>query len=392
MLKMAHTKKAHLYMSKRIIFSVLFLTVFLYFPMPSFGGKLLQETRVPDTLSSGLFHLLTLADPDNKVSFNLRQIENVLDFIASSKNASTLYYADKKFGAPSAYYEFDIHDDLSHILNLAYNPEIPSFALTPSSVRLSYWSEIEGREQPLPRLWNLLPELDCPVIVRGVQHVENTPDLFTGAYFGYDLDRTLILCKYKGRNILISLSKQRDISDVGRKGLVLGSDDDWNYLYSDQRGLTKPGLGWVHSYMYDSYAISVFYEIDSDTPLVRYGIFKWIRAGWLDLNMVKKKHIHKGLVRFAKSFKKIIEYPYLPKAEELAGTFLHIQHLSLEELRDKTRDCLKILETRCGKDNALFRKWFSKIFKSDGYLYQMTRKEMQSVLILEYMKYILGKN
>ena len=44
-------------------------------------------------------------------------------------------------------------------------------------------------------------------------------------------------------------------SNIGRKGCVVGDDANWNYLYSDETGLTKTGLGWVDSYMYDAHSI-----------------------------------------------------------------------------------------------------------------------------------------
>ena len=114
------------------------------------AAKGLKATKVPEALNLELGHLLTLATPDSKNTFDLRRIEKVLDFVASSKNSSALYYADKKFGANSSYYEYDIQSDLNHILRYAFNPAIPSFTFMPSSVRLSYWSEVNGHKKTLP--------------------------------------------------------------------------------------------------------------------------------------------------------------------------------------------------------------------------------------------------
>jgi hypothetical protein len=222
--------------------------------------------------------------------------------------------------------------------------------------------------------------------------MQNTPDLFTGAYYGYHLNRALCLFRYKNRNTLISLSKQTDTSDVGKKGLVLGSDENWDYFYSGQKGLTKKGLGWVRSYMYDSASIVVYSEIDGDASRVRCGVFKWLNAGWADINMVRKKHIHRGLERFGKTFKAIMEYPYLPKTMELANNFFRIEQLSIEGLRDRIKTYFRNLEARYTDDILLLKKHFSDFFADDGYLSQMTREEMQSILVLEYMKSILGKN
>jgi hypothetical protein len=371
--------------SKKIVFIAAVLSVYLFSPMPAISAEILKETKVPDALNQELDHLLTLASPDSKNIFDLRRIEKVLDFVASSKSSSVLYYADKKFSANSAYYEFDIQSDLNHILRYAFNPEIPSFAFMPSSVRLSYWSEVNGHKQPLPKLWDSLPNPDSPVIVKGVEHIEITPDLFSGAYYRYDMDKTLILCNYLGRNLLISISKQKDKSDVGRKGLILGKDEDWNYFYSGEKGLTKAGIGWAQSHIYDSFSVAFYYEINEKSPMVRCGTFKWLRAGWANLNLVKKEHIHKGLERCSNDFKTILELPSLPQFSELAKMFSNYKKLSLDDLRKKVKPHLRILESLIDNEKSRFKS-FAELIRSGKYLTQMTRQEMQAILVLEYVK------
>jgi hypothetical protein len=378
--------------SKAIFVYALAVSVFMLFPFSSLAGNKLKERKIPETLSPGLLHLLNIVEPENEESFKPHLIEKVLDFVLSADCTTSLYYTDKKFAGTSAYYGFDVHKSLEHILRLAYNPNIPSYAVAPSSVRLSHWTEVGGQNRPLPEIWKLLPLLKQPVVVKGVEYMQNTPDLFTGAYYGYHLNRALCLFRYKNRNTLISLSKQTDTSDVGKKGLVLGSDENWDYFYSGQKGLTKKGLGWVRSYMYDSASIVVYSEIDGDASRVRCGVFKWLNAGWADINMVRKKHIHRGLERFGKTFKAIMEYPYLPKTMELANNFFRIEQLSIEGLRDRIKTYFRNLEARYTDDILLLKKHFSDFFADDGYLSQMTREEMQSILVLEYMKSILGKN
>jgi hypothetical protein len=391
-IKAIQTRLSLLKVSKEIFVYALIISLFIFYPFPSLAENKLKERKIPETLSPGLLHLLNIVEPENEEVFKPQLVEKVLDFVLSADSTTSLYYADKKFGATSAYYGFDVHKSLEHILRLAYNPSIPSYAVTPSSVRLSRWTEVGGQNRPLPEIWKLLPRLKQPVVVKGVEYMQNTPDLFTGAYYGYHLNRTLCLFKYKNRNILISLSKQTDTSDVGKKGLVLGSDENWDYFYSGQKGLTKKGLGWVRSYMYDSASIVVYSEIDGDTPRVRCGVFKWLNAGWAEINMVRKKHIHRGLERFGKTFKAIMEYPSLPATIELADNFSRIEQLSLEGLRDRIKTYFRILEARYIDDVVLLKKHFSGLLADNRYLSQMTRDEMQSILVLEYMKSILGKN
>jgi len=99
-----------------------------------------------------------------------------------------------------------------------------------------------------------------PVIIHGLQHDSNTPDLTTGVYHEYDLKRTLIHLNHKGRRVLISISKQVNQSEVGKKGAILGNDDDWNYYYSGDTGSFKTGMGWIKSYVYDFFSVGVYVE------------------------------------------------------------------------------------------------------------------------------------
>ena len=384
-------KKINLF---RIVLQIIILLLIIngtWLPTPAHATKDLQETKLPDSLSPGLNYLKELVGPGSRDSFDPDQIAEILSFVQKPKNRSELYSTDMLFGADSAYYEFDIYADLRQVLKLSHSPDIPSFLLMPSSVRLSYWTEINGRQEPLPRLWQLLPNLQQTEVVKGIEHIENTPDIFSGAYYQYDLNRTLILFKYQGRNIFVSISKQTGISDVGRKGLVLGSDDAWNYLYSDRKGLTKAGLGWVSSYMYDSFAVTVFDEIEPGKPLVRCGIFKWLRAGWAKLNVVNNRHIYSGLDRYAKTFKEIIEHPFLPGPVELEKLFSKIENFSDQELRSQTKKFFHALKEQYVTDDQLSKEWVEDILDNDRYVTQMTSEEMKSILVVQVLKKILRK-
>jgi hypothetical protein len=352
-----------------------------------------DEVKVSETLHQGLSHLLTFVgqgDP-GEAALNIKEITPVLEFVASNKPENTIYYVDESFGATSAYHEFVFEKDLKHILRFSYNPDIPASIIAPSSERLSRWSGMDGKDLNFPKLWLSLQNLEAPVMVRGVETVENTPDLFTGGYYKYDLDRSILLFRYEGRNVLISLSKQRDTSDVGKKGVVLGSDDDWSYLYSGIKGLNKTGLGWVDSYMYDSYSVIVYYEMDPGKPLVKCGAFKWLKAGWKKINMVKKEHIYRGLQRYAETYKSIIENLSLPDADKIESAYTRISDLDIGTLRNINRKYLQSLKERYAEDQSMSAKWIADLFEGDALVKSMNRDELQSVLMLEYLKRALGK-
>lgn len=208
-------------------------TMCLLLAAESQANERLEEIKIRQALSAGLLHFLDLADPEKTVAFDPEKVAGVLDFINQPGKNDALYYADSILGTPSAYYEFDIHENLKKIVAYSFNPDIPDIATVPSSVRLLYWLDAGKNRQSPPRIGRYRDRLDSPVVINGLQHMEITPDTHSGAYYAYNLHQTVLLFKYRQRNILVTVSRQVDVSTVGKKGYVLGADDDWDYLYSD---------------------------------------------------------------------------------------------------------------------------------------------------------------
>lgn len=360
-------------------------------------GPQLKEMRVPATLDPGIDHLLALADPNTDQVFQEALIQELLAFGETPKEPGILYRASRKSGAPSAYYQFEVKTSLERLLAYTYDPDIPVAAFTPASIRLAQWIEVDGGQQPFPKIWEQMADLEKPWIIRGVEHIENTPDQHSGAYFDYDLDRTVILTTHRGRNVLISMSRQRGVSNVGKRGFILGIDEDWNYLYTGMKGINRSGLGWVDSYMYDSHAIMIYQEVetvdDSGTPAptVRLSVFKWLKAGWAGINMVKPTHIYAGMDRYAKTFKRIIENPALPAPDVLAAYYSPILDLSPPQLRQEIRAHLDELRAQFGQSKAFTDKRFAALFSSNQYVDGMSVAEMRAMLANRYTKKLVGR-
>ena len=121
-------------------------------------------------------------------------------------------------------------------------------------------------------------------------------------------------------------------------------------------------------------------------------MFKWLRAGWAGINMVKRKHIYVGLKRFAKPFKQIIEYPSLPPAELLAADFSQIRNFSDDTLRAKMAVYSSILKRRHNGDSPNVNNRLSKTVADKGHWSAMSRDEMESALVIEHMKAVIGKS
>ncbi|MBT8363813.1 MAG: hypothetical protein KJP23_03845 [Deltaproteobacteria bacterium] len=361
----------------------------MLFPAQAFEKQ--AELKIPAAVNPGLQHLLDLADPDKKVTFDPQMIAAVLDFVETPKHNEAIYFTNIIRGLTSAYYDFDIHKNLKTIVDYAFNPDIPGIATTPSSTRIFNWIDSDGKQPTYPRVGQYLEKISSPVVFKGRQFAEITPDLTSGAYYGYNLHQILLLFKYRQRNIIVTVSKQADVSSLGKKGYVLGSDNDWDYLYSGKTGLTIPALGWVRSYMYDSRGINIYDAIDPAAPKVRCAVFKWLRAGWSGINMVQRKHIYRGLKRFAATYKEIVESPVLPSVEKLTADISRIKALSRDALRSNMQMYSKILKNRYDSAKQRSGKWPADIFDNKKHWSGMSQDEMQSVLVIEYMKYALGK-
>ncbi|HSV94318.1 MAG TPA: hypothetical protein VLH81_14645, partial [Desulfobacterales bacterium] len=196
----------------------------------------LDEAPVPAEAAAGAAHLLSLVGPDNRREFEPERIARLMEFILRPKKDGTIHTIAAALDLPSAYCEADVRMPLDRVLQYAFNPAIPWFATSPSSLRSTAWTRTEQPWPTLPRLWEQIPKGGPPLVVRGEEVVENTPDLFSGSYYRYRLHRTLIAYVYDGRRTVISLSRQADASDVGKKGYTVGKDDDWTYFYSGEPG------------------------------------------------------------------------------------------------------------------------------------------------------------
>ena len=386
------SKKNLIELSQSIAVFLLFLGIIgLMAPVQSLAGKKFPEEKIPSSIHPGLQHFLDQVDPEKDIAFDPGLAGGVMEFIEAPKEDHTLYFADDLLRLPSAYHEFDSHVDINRIAGYAFNPDIPDIATMPSSVRLFQWMDEKGQRRQAPRVDRYLGNLDAPVVENTLQYVEITPDTHSGAYYGYNLYQALVVFKYKQRKVIMTISRQRDESTVGKKGYVLGTDDDWDYFYSGKKGLTVPALGWVSSYMYASSAINIYYEVEPGSSRVRCAMFKWLRAGWSGINMVQRRHIYNGLKRFSGTFKQIIEHPALPAVDLLAAAFSHIRKMPDDILRSKMDIYSNILKRRYNGDNHYGSKKLAKMLADKNYWSGMSRDEMEAALVIEYMKGVVGK-
>jgi hypothetical protein len=376
----------------QIFFCLAFTGLFFFvFPSHAMASSDQQEIRLPEPVTESLQYLLGLLKTDNNEEITMVRIAPIIDFVSfREKTWPALYYSEDNFKAQSAYHEFDIKQGLEEILKYAYSPRmIPSQAIIPSSIRLSYWKKFTGIQDSEPWRWNYPVSEKQFQVIRGIQHEATTPDVSSWTYYSYDLDRLLMLSRYKDRNIFFSISSQQDKAP-GKKAFALGNDKDWNYLYTQETGVNKAGLGWVTPYMYESFSITVFVE-QPDKSSATCAMFKWLNAGAANINMVKKHHIQEGIKRFEAGFKMVLENPHLPEPEELAAAFSRIDNISTANMKMEISDYFQQLKARYHQDEIFKNKELTDFFTSPEYLNQLTPYELKSILNLEYMKTILKK-
>ncbi|MDD5168048.1 MAG: hypothetical protein PHN75_04455 [Syntrophales bacterium] len=323
---------------------------------------------------------------NHKAGLDAQAIATIVDYVLgpkANKEADLPKFQD----ATGAYYEFDNRINFPIFLQYAYSSKVPPSLLNPSSLRYSLWTDLTKESPKLPSSWKLPLPAGQPVIIHGLERDGITPDLTSGVYYDYNLKRTLIHLNHKGRHVLISISKQIGISDVGKKGFILGNDDDWNYYYSGEPGSAMAGLGWVKAYSYDFFSVVVFVESGSSPAIVRSGTFQWIRAGWSGINFVKTEHVIKGMKRNARNVKTILESPNLPAPSKIASTYQQFSALPRNDLVKRYTSLQQARQSLAVQNGKIKTH---EIKKQDSYS-NTPKEQIIEELMIEYLKNALGK-
>lgn len=340
-------------------------------------------------VEEGLNYLLTKA-VHHDGSFDVTKITAVL-------RAAQGVYIPKKLPAPAkrdmgagVFLQARFAQPLTDILRYTCDPNIPYAALSPSNVRLGYWKEGSDILTATP-LWETPRLLTAPIVLHGVEFEEITPDSFSGSYYSYELGRLTVLMPWENTRVLIQVTRQLDKSAVGKKGAILGDDSNWNYIYSGEEGSTVSGVGWMDTYMYGSGAVSVFFENAYGANETEYAIFKWVRAGWAGMNVVRAKHIHAGTVRFLNSLKAFLSAPKRPSAELITQCKQYIYALTDEKQIALLNAYSKKVQELSVQDKIAKRDDFQRIIKDGNYAAHLSHEERSALLLKQFIKIQLEK-
>jgi hypothetical protein len=170
------------------------LLILAFFPglIPGFlipGGTLCaavgpekSETRL--IWDEGITYLLTMLT-DKETAVDVSKVSGLLDFALAEKGVEARMKPAERENATGAYFFTDVKAPLSKVVKYAYNPKIPAYLTLPSVVRLGGW-----QVKPygtVANFWDKIGEVKSPLLMRGVEYEEITPDMTTGAYDGsYD--------------------------------------------------------------------------------------------------------------------------------------------------------------------------------------------------------------
>jgi len=342
---------------------------------------------LPQPAEQGIGALLDLVQKRN-ASVNPQDFQGLLEFVAQAKGDGRDLIPARRIDGNGTVLHMSMKTSLSRLMRYCYNPAIPNYLLFPSVLRLAGWypgSDIVDKD---PKPWLHLGKLDRPVALWGTEYEVNAPDSFGGGYYRYDVSRLIILTKLDGKNVLISVSKQKDKSSVGKKAVIL-DENNWSYFYSGINGLNKGLIGWADTFMYDSASVQVFVE---DGPnQTSFMLFKWLRAGWMGQNFVMKDHINDGATRYANAFKKIVESDRLPDADELAQRVRELSSMSEAEMERKIAAYAVAIENIAKNTPAMDKSEFLKVVEGGHYAKILSREERVGAILVEYLKSRLGK-
>lgn len=348
-----------------------------------------QHSTLDPEVEKALAYLLGLAQ-DKDRRFAPGQVRALVDYCLHATEDAGKETPGRRFGGSGAIVRDTIRAPMARFLRYAYNPHIPSYLVLPKMLRLSGWHPESDLVSATVPLWEMLPTLEEPVMLHGREFEVTTPDIRTGGYYRYWLDRLIILLRHRDDPVLISVSRLTEPSEVGRRAFII-DDANWMYFYSNETGLSLNWMQWMDTYIYDTGSVTVFHTQDNRPRSIGVTMFKWLNAGWWGMNVVRETHIRQGCQRSLHQLKKVIESDDLPALDALADSHARVQSLSEQNLDRLTRNYAENFESIALNHEALSGEKYTDILRNGGYARLLNRQERIGAVMLEYLKTRMGK-
>lgn len=314
-------------------------------------------------------------------------IDEVLRFLFTTepKDLKKIEPKSRPSGAGVLYTD-SVKVSLRTLMDYTLDTGIPGEAIYPTSVRRNDWrqgSEVLAKSATF--LNSPLPPAE-PLAMRGVEEEETTPDTSSGCHYSYALNRLFILAGYEGKSALFSISMLPKESGVGLKGLIVGDDGNWDYVYTNKPGTNITMLGWAETHLYGSASVTVFVG-DESTPVTNIYSFKWAKAGWSGSNVVKPSHITAGIKRFVDGVSTVLESPKRPTPNAIKARMAELNAMSDDALRAEAAPLAASLEANPALKDADY-----KTAVRENYPASMNREQLLAELIKVFMRdAIIGK-
>lgn len=367
----------------RPLFALLF-AVLLALPAQAEEKK---EGALPPDVETALSTLLADA-PQGKPDPGASTLDTLLRFVATNTKPAKSVRPESRPQGSGAYLKDTLNVPLRKLVAYMLDPSVPGEAIYPSAVRRNAW--LPGS----PLLKNASDLIDAtfppaaPLVTRGLEYEETTPDTSSGCYYSYKLNRLFVLTAYEGRTAFLSVSIMPLQSSVGLRGAIVGDDKDWTYVYTPEKGTNLAMLGWAETYLYGSASVSIFMESAPGGNKVDMYFFKWAKAGWKGSNVVKTSHITAGLKRFTSGLRQVMESPKLPPVKAIAAKASELKSLSEADLRAR----LNGFGSHLAKQNAdpLDGKAFRAVLDNGAYPATLKREDAIAELMKLYMRQQMG--
>ena len=364
---------------------------FLLAGMITAGTAAAADSRdgLPSQLDAALGGMLSAVSPN--IPPNKTYMDVILNFVTTNaKSDDRVEIAGRPEGT-GIFRHAVLNVSFPRLLDYLVNPGVPGEMLGPSSVRINSWtpgSEVlvkaeAFRKTPLPP--------SSPVVLRGTEYEETTPDVSSGGYYSYTLNRLFVLTSFRGRNALFSVSRMPVQSSVGKKGAIVGKDDDWTYVYTPEEGTNLSLVGWADTYLYGSSSVSVFLESAPGSNRIDLYMFKWAKAGWSGMNVVKASHLREGVDRFVSTLRTVLESPRSPSPEAIAAYKKQLESLDEAALRERLKSFSADLAVRSAGDSLLSEKDFQSVLAGSNYASTLNKQQMISELMKLYLRKQIGK-
>ncbi|MDD6088886.1 MAG: hypothetical protein PUB69_06215 [Desulfovibrionaceae bacterium] len=276
--------------------------------------------------------------------------------------------------------------------SLMLNPSLPGETLYPAVVRRSAW--IAGKSA-LGNLSRQLSSGEWPKamqVARAREFEETTPDTNSGGYYRYNLDRMFIAVSAEdGSRVLFSISAMNKPSALGLRGAVVGQDANWCYMYTPKVGVNLPMLQWTETMLYKSASVTAFIERANQPGVTEICTFKWMKAGWSGINVVKESHIAGGVQRFFTCMQQALESPKFPNASQIIRKRATLMETDSQELIKRFAVFADYLKKQSTSDSTLKQKVFQDLLQDpQGYGSHMKKEEIVADLMKLYIRDCIG--